>query len=305
MNLDVIGFGALNLDRLFQVNQIACKDEEGYVINLEERCGGSAANTIIGLSRLGLKTGFIGKIGNDSQGKMLLANLNKENINTAGIIKSSNGRSGTVHGYVDREGERALYVDPGVNDNITIQEINQEFASNTKLLHLTSFAGQSIKAQEALLENIPGQLKVSLDPGMIYANKGIEALTKILQRTDILLTNQKELDVLLSGLKDLEDKINTILNFGIKIMVIKQGQNGCLVIDGRKKYLIDAFKVDCKDTTGAGDAFNSGFIYGILEGKNIKESASIGNFVASCCIQELGATTGLPRKTALIDLDNQ
>lgn len=299
MTLDVIGFGALNLDRLFQVNQIACKDEEGYIENLIESCGEYAANTIIGLSRLGLETGLIGKIGSDKEGETLLNNLNKENVNTEGIIKSGKGRSGTVHGYVDRKGQRALYVDPGVNDEINTREINWEYALNTKLLHLTSFVGKSIKAQESLLENIPDHVIVSLDPGMIYVNKGLASLEKILNRTDILLINQMELDVLLTTLKDLDTKISTILNYGIKILVMKQGKKGCLVTDGSKTHLLDAYEVNCHDTTGAGDAFNSGFIYGILEGKNIKESAMIGNFVASCCVQELGATTGLPSKSAV------
>ena len=299
MKLDVVGFGALNLDRLFQVNQIACKDEEGQIKNLHESCGGSAANTIIGLARLGLDTGLIGKIGSDREGETLLDNLQNEDVDIHGIIKSSNGRSGTVHGYVDRKGERALYVDPGVNDTITIQEIDPEYASNTRLLHLTSFVGKSIQAQEELLDNIDDQITVSLDPGMIYASKGIKALKKILQRTNILLINQNELDLLLRSRKDQDTKINTLLNYGIEILVIKQGKKGCLVTDGVKTYLLDAYDVDCRDTTGAGDAFNSGFIYGFLEGKNIEESAMLGNFVASCCVQELGATTGLPSKSVL------
>jgi len=297
MTLDVIGFGALNLDRLFQVNQIACKDEEGHIINLNESCGGSAANTIIGLARLGLETGFVGKIANDREGETLLRNLQKEDVNTEGIIKSPTGRSGTVHGYVDFKGQRALYVDPGVNDEITIEEINLKYASDAKVIHLTSFVGGSTKSQEALLETIPEQITVSLDPGMINASKGIKALETILQRTDILLINQGELDLLLPSKEGQDVKISTILNYGIKILVIKQGKKGCLVTDGVKTYLLDAYDVDCRDTTGAGDAFNSGFIYGLLEGKKIKEAAMIGNFVASCCVQELGATTGLPSKS--------
>jgi ribokinase len=299
MKLDVVGFGALNLDRLFQVNQIACKDEEGQIKNLHESCGGSAANTIIGLARLGLDTGLIGKIGSDREGETLLDNLQNEDVDIHGIIKSSNGRSGTVHGYVDRKGERALYVDPGVNDTITIQEIDPEYASNTRLLHLTSFVGKSIQAQEELLDNTDDQITVSLDPGMIYASKGIKALKKILQRTNVLLTNQNELDLLLRSRKDQDTKINTLLNYGIEILVIKQGKKGCLVTDGVKTYLLDAYDVDCRDTTGAGDAFNSGFIYGFLEGKNIEESAMLGNYVASCCVQEQRATTGLPSKSIL------
>ena len=82
MTLDVVGFGALNLDRLFQVNHIACEDEEGQIKNLHESCGGSAANTIIGLARLGLDTGFIGKISSDREGEILLVNLKNEDVDT-------------------------------------------------------------------------------------------------------------------------------------------------------------------------------------------------------------------------------
>ncbi|MCC7551141.1 MAG: carbohydrate kinase family protein [Methanobacterium sp.] len=299
MSLDVIGFGALNLDRLFQVNKIACKDEEGYIEDLHESCGGSAANTIIGLSRLGMETGFLGKVASDREGKTLMENLKSEGVDTEGIIQSPTGRSGTVHGYVDLEGERALYVDPGVNDNITINEINQDYASSTRLIHLTSFVGKSIKAQEALLDIIPDEVKVSLDPGMIYATKGIKSLEKILQRTNIMLLNHMELELLVPEIEGQENKINSLLDFGIQVLVVKQGVKGCSVTDGIRTYQLEAFTVNCQDTTGAGDAFNSGFLYGFLEGKNLKESAMIGNFVASYCVQELGATTGLPSKSVL------
>ncbi|NYB52841.1 MAG: carbohydrate kinase family protein [Methanobacteriaceae archaeon] len=302
MTLDVIGFGALNLDRLYQVNQIACKDEEGHIEDLHECCGGSAANTIVGLARLGLDTGFIGKLAQDSEGLKLLDNLKSEGVDTQGIILSTSGRSGTVQGYVDGEGQRALYVDPGVNDEITIDGINEEYAFNTRLLHLTSFVGKSIKAQEALLEIIPDQVIVSLDPGMIYASYGLELLENILQRTNILLINQGEFDLLLPPAEGHDVNINTLLNYGIEVIVIKQGDKGCLVTDGARTHILEALKVDCRDTTGAGDAFNSGFIYGFINGKSIKESAVIGNFVAACCVQEIGATTGLPSKSDLDDI---
>ena len=114
--MDVIGFGALNLDRIYQVNRWAGADEESYIKNVSEFCGGSAANTIIGLSRLGLKTGFLGKIAGDREGQLLTNNLEKEKVDTNGLIISQEGRRGAVHGFVDGDGERALYVDPGDND---------------------------------------------------------------------------------------------------------------------------------------------------------------------------------------------
>ncbi len=293
MIMDVIGFGALNLDRIYQVNRLAGADEESYIKNVSEFCGGSAANTIIGLSRLGLKTGFLGKIAGDREGQLLTNNLEKEKVDTNGLIISQEGRSGAVHGFVDGDGERALYVDPGVNDQLQLPEIDYVYAANCNLLHLSSYVGESIKAQEAVLERIPEDIAVSMDPGMLYAHKGFKGLKKLLTATDILLLNQQELEVLIPGL-DFEEQVERLFDYDVKILAIKNGSEGCFVSDGEEYHQIYAFEVPSQDTTGAGDAFNAGFLYGILQGYDIKDAGVLGNYVASCSIQEYGACTGLP-----------
>ncbi len=293
MILDVIGFGALNLDRIYQVNLIAGPDEESYIKNMSESCGGSAANTIIGLSRLGLKTGFLGKMASDEEGQILINNLKREGVDTSALIIAQEGRSGTVHGYVDENGERALYVDPGVNDQVLLKEIDYAYSANCNLLHLSSFVGESIKAQESVLERIPEDVAVSMDPGMLYSHQGLGKLENLLISTDILLLNQQELDVLLPG-QDFEDQVETLFDYDLKILAVKNGSEGCFVSDGEEYHQIYAFEVPCLDTTGAGDAFNAGFIYGILQGYDIKDAGVLGNFVASCSIQEYGACRGLP-----------
>jgi ribokinase len=129
-HFDVVGFGALNVDKLYKVNKIAGAEEEGFIIDFKKACGGSAANTIVGLARLGCKVGFIGKVAMDREGKMLIEDFRREGVDTKGIILAKTGRSGTVMGFVDEKGERALYVDPGVNDTIEFEEINKEYASS-------------------------------------------------------------------------------------------------------------------------------------------------------------------------------
>ena len=300
--LDAVGFGALNLDRLYRVNKIAGEDEEAYISDLYESCGGSAANTIIGMARLGLATGFLGKVASDQEGDVLLENLKKEGVDTRGVIKSHHGRSGTVQGFVDTEGERALYVDPGVNDAITSYEINLEYLSKTGLIHLTSFVGKSIQAQKEVLEEISPKVTVSMDPGMIYAQKGIKTIAKLLSRTDILLLNQKELELMTPQINQETEKVQSLLDFGIEIIVVKKGERGCVVTDGDESYFLGAFNVNCQDTTGAGDAFNSGFLFGYLRGKSLERSAIIGNFVASCCVKTAGATGGLPSLSEIISV---
>lgn len=292
---DVVGFGALNVDKLYKVNKIAGPEEEGFIISFEETCGGSAANTIVGLARLGCKVGFIGKVANDREGKMLLEDLRKEDVNTKGIVQAKTGRSGTVMGFVDEKGERALYVDPGVNDNIEFEEINRKYAYKTRVLHLTSFVGdKSFETQKRLVETLPKNVMVSLDPGELYAAKGMKALNPILNRSHVVMPNAKEITQL-TGKESYENGAEALLKMGVKIVAVKLGSRGCYVTDGEEKHHVEAFKVEVVDTTGAGDAFCAGFLYGLLNNKPLNVCGKIGNFVASRCIMKMGARAGLPR----------
>jgi ribokinase len=301
MSLDVVGFGALNIDKLYQVNKIAKEDEEAYIKDYTLSCGGSAANTIIGLSRLGLKTGYISKVSNDPEGNLILDNLKNEDVNINGIIIEE-GRTGNVMGYVDLSGQRALYVDPGVNDLIKPEEIKIEYLKDIKILHLTSFVGDSIKAQESLLEELPANVKVSFDPGRIYAEKGLEYIKKILNRTNILLVNEEELKLLTSNdYNTFEDRIMDLMDFEIDLIIVKRGDKGCYVTNSKESHSVEAFQVKCKDTTGAGDAFNAGFLYGLLKGKNLYNSCILGNFVAACCVEEIGSIKSLPYSSNIND----
>jgi len=297
--LDFVGFGALNVDKLFKVNRIAGAEEESFVTEYTETCGGSAANTMVGLARLGCKVGFIGKVASDRDGELLLEDFRREGINTDGIIKTKHGRSGAVIGFVDKQGQRALYVDPGVNDSIEFEEINREHVFNSKFLHLSSFVGEkSFQAQKKLVEILPENVKVSLDTGELHARKGLKALASILRRTLIFLPNSRELEILTAE-SDYRKAAEKMLKTGVKIVAVKLGSKGCYITDGREKHHIEAVKVKVVDTTGAGDAFNAGFLYGILKSKGLQECGRIGNLVASRSIMKIGARAGLPRMEEL------
>ena len=316
MSFDVVGFGALNVDKLYNVNRIAHEDEESYITGLTESCGGSAANTIVGLSRLGLNTGFVGKVTSDREGAFLLKNLEDESVDTGGVILEADGRSGVVSGFVDKDGQRALYVDPGVNDLIEEDEIQTDYVIGSKIIHMASFVGKfedkSIKAQKTILKRIPDDISVSFDPGRLYAERGLNFLEKFLERTNIILINEAELNLLTEekyrgnykGNKTCEKGSKILLDYGIDIIAVKRGDKGVYVTDGCQSYFMDAFEVQCVDTTGAGDAFNAGFLYGLINGENIENSGLIGNFVASKCVEKYGATNGLPNVLGIAGLIN-
>ena len=296
---DAIGFGGLNVDKLFRVNKIAAADEESFVIDFEEACGGSAANTMVGLARLGCKVGFIGRLADDKEGKTMLKDFHRECVDTTGITRAKRGRSGTVMGFVDEKGERALYVDPGVNDMIEFNEINKEYAFEARFLHLTSFIGQKpFQAQKKLVGMLPTHVGLSFDPGELYARKGV-ALDPIIKKTFVLMPNTKELEML-TGSADSRKGAEVLLREGAKIIAVKLGSNGCYVTNGKESHVIKAFRVKVMDTTGAGDAFCAGFLYGLMLGKSLYECGKIGNFVASRCVTRMGARAGLPRLVDLI-----
>jgi ribokinase len=291
---DAVGFGALNVDTLLKVNRLAGAEEESFIEDYTEACGGSAANTVVGLARLGCKVGFIGKIANDRNGKLQLECLNSEGVDTNGIIISNQGKSGKVLGFVDKKGARALYINSGVNDTIAFKEIKLDYAVQTNFLHLTSFVGdKSLQTQIKLLTTLPSDVKISFDPGAVYARKGYKAIEPILKKTYALIPNSHELE-LLTNESDYCKGADSMIGRGIKIVAVKLGAEGCYVTDGRERLRIAPFKVNVVDTTGAGDAFCAGFLYGLIKNKSLFECGKLGNLVASRCAMQMGARASLP-----------
>ena len=299
MKFDVVCFGALNMDKLYRVNRIAREDEESFITDIQERPGGSAANTAVGLARLGLKVGFIGKVAEDPEGKLLLEDFEDEGVDTQGITVSKQGRSGNVMGYVDKNGDRALYVDPGVNDSLEYEEIDLQYAESTRFLHLTSFVGDApFHAQIELLNRL-SEVKISFDPGELYARRGFAALKPMIAKSFVMFPNENEVK-LLTG-KTYERGAEVLLNAGASIVVVTLGRRGCYVTDDKETHLVEPYGVAVVDTTGAGDAFCAGFLYGLITNEDLHECGKLGNFVASRCLQNVGAREGLPTISTLVE----
>ncbi|MGD6850920.1 MAG: carbohydrate kinase family protein [Candidatus Bathyarchaeia archaeon] len=291
---DVIGFGALNVDTLLKVDRIAGAEEESFIHDYAEACGGSAANTIVGLARLGCKVGFIGKVADDHEGKLQIDCFTQEGVDTEGIIHAAKGKSGVCLGFVDKKGQRALYINPGVNDNVEFRELNAKYITDTQILHLSSFVGEkSFRAQKKLMSFLPDTVKVSFDPGSLYAQKGLAAIEPIIQNSFVMMPNQLELK-LLTGESEIPKGAQALLDMGVQIVAVKLGDKGCYVTNGEEKNIIQPYKVAAVDTTGAGDAFDAGFLYGLIHDKPLFECGRLGNYVASRSVMKMGARDGLP-----------
>jgi ribokinase len=296
---DVIGFGALNVDTLLKVDKIAGAEEESFIHDYAEACGGSAANTAVGLARLGCSVGFLGKVADDHEGQLQIECFQKEGVNTDGIIHSSKGKSGVCLGFVDKKGARALYINPGVNDYIEFREIQAPYITDTQFLHLSSFVGEkSFRAQKKLMSFLPDTVKVSFDPGSLYAQKGLAAIEPIIQNSFVMMPNTVELK-LLTGETGIPEGAQKLIEMGVEIVAVKMGDKGCYVSNGEEKMTLQPYKVPVVDTTGAGDAFDAGFLYGLVHNRTLEDCGKLGNFVASRSVMKMGARDGLPTREDL------
>ncbi len=282
---DVVGFGALNVDKIFIVDKIPKADQGAHVQKEETRAGGSAANTVYDLTTMGFTGGYIGKVGDDPEGAYLLNSFGE--VDTRGIIKEE-GTTGVAYILVTANGDRAIVVNPGVNDFIEIEEIDLAYLHCT-YLHLTSFAcsqsSLSFEAQKELVKEI--NCRITFDPGHMYSSMGLEALREIVERAYAVFPTKEEIEMM-TGLR-YPQAAEKLLNLGCEIVVVTMGKEGCYLRTKEEEMNVPTEIVTVKDTTGAGDAFNAGFLAGLLEEKLMRECCELGNSTAARVIQQYGA----------------
>jgi ribokinase len=291
-NAEVIGFGALNCDRICRVDDLALPGREIGVVSATKQPGGSAANTIVGLARLGVRTGFLGTVGNDREGSQLLEDLRREGVDVHGITISE-GDTGSALIFVDLRGERAIYVLPSVND--AFFTANHDYAQQAEILHISSFMGiDQFHMQIAYVRHLQrSRTKISFSPGSIYVKLGLDQLKPLIERTFTLFLNKEEAQHL-TGSARVEDAA-TLLDLGAKIIAVTLGDAGSYVATRSESLYVAPYESQIADTVGAGDAFAAGFLYGQLTGKDLLESGLYGNFMASKSVAQLGGRKGLLR----------
>ncbi len=288
--VEIVGLGALNIDKVYKVERIANPGEEVFILEEHISPGGSAANTIYALAKLGIKTGFIGIVGNDIYSERILEDFLKVGVDIS-RIRRVEGKCGEVLCLVDKYGERCLYVNPGVNNLLELNDDDLKYINSAKFLHMSSFVGEKqLSEKKRILKKI--KAKISFAPGHIYTERGLDEIEDIIEKTYILFLNKKESEQLTG--KNYKEAARNLIEIGSKIVVITLGENGCYVLTEADEIKVPAYKVTPIDTTGAGDAFAAGFLFGIIKRYDLKSCAKIANKVASLCIQKYGAREGIP-----------
>jgi len=303
---DVICIGAALVDMIAQVVRHPFDDDEVFVSDLTMLSGGAAANTAYACAKIGLSTAFIGKLGeNDTFSEKIINDFKEVSVDTKLIKYSKDYKTGSAYVALNQKGERRIYAYSGAANHLSKKDLSEKELKNTKIIFLSSLRNLEpllVAAEIGKNVNIP----VILNPGMLIVDQGLTKIKRLLEKIDVLILSQREYRTLLNIKEnELNEEIivkysKELFFFGIRVIVVTLGEKGSFFITKKGSGLIPSLELDnIIDTTGAGDAFSAGFMYGLLQSMifdvdHLRTYLKIGNYLAGNCIQKIGARNGIP-----------
>jgi sugar/nucleoside kinase (ribokinase family) len=249
--------------------------------------GGSAANTIHGLAMLGITTGFIGSVGKDGTGDFFENDMKNAGVNTLLFRRSS--VTGTAVALISPDTERTFATHLGAAVELNADDIYQASFKGYDILYLEGYLIYNKPLVEKACSIAKQQrMKIALD---LASFNVVDAHLKIFREiidkyVDILFANEEEAKSLTG--KGRNEALNIISDL-CEVAVIKVGSDGSLIKSGNKVIKVDPIPVNCIDTTGAGDLYASGFLYGLASGYNLKKCGLTGSLLAGKVIEVTGA----------------
>ena len=305
-SVHVLGFSAMNLDYFCRPESIV-QDDETTMPKPQQHAGGSAANTIYALAKWEVPTGVLGIVGKDAAGSKLIMDLQRVGVDTSRVKEADGRETGFVLCLSDRKGREALYVWPGANDYLELDELDTTYASRTSLIHFSSFVSErQLELQKQLISMLPSTVKISFSPGSIYVRKGLKAIEPLIERAEVVFLNQRQLRELTK--KGYRRGAQTMLDIGCKLVCVTFGKGLLVTEQGVPAFAVASYVRDThsehqeparegvkvQDTVGAGDAFAAGFLYGRLVGDPLDRCGFLGVEAAVGCVSRMGAREGIP-----------
>lgn len=292
---DVAGFGTNAVDYLITVPEYPAFNSKVELEHYTESAGGEIASTMAGLQRLGVRTAYAGRFGDDRAGEIGIASLIDEGVDISFIETVAGSRTQIAFIMIDAvSGERTILWQRDKRLAYDAGDAPVELAARCKILHMTPHDAQAC-IRMATEAKVHGAV-ISLDIDNIF--DGVEDLLPLV---DICIASE-EFTQKLFGVADLKHGLRELSSrFGCAVAGATVGDSGSKVLCGDEFIETPAFEVPggCVDTTGAGDAFRTGLLYGSLYGETVEESCRVANAVAALKCRGLGARSSLPTKIEL------
>jgi len=289
-DFDAVGFGLNAVDHLIVVPEYPAFDTKVRLTEYEKSAGGQTASAIVALQRLGLRTAYAGRFGADEDGRFGLRAIEYEGVNLdfSEMIEGADNQVAFV--IIDsRSGERTIIWDRDDRLSYRPDEAPVELATRTRVLHVDAYDPPACALMAGAARDTSAIVTADIDN--IY-----EGLPDLLPLIDVLITSA-EIPNRLTGISDARAALVEIkARFGCAIVGTTLGARGAQIYCEGRFIESPIFEVPggCRDTTGAGDAFHGGFIYGLLNGEDLETCMKLGNAVAALKCRSLGARAALP-----------
>jgi len=285
--------GDINIDLVFRVKRAPEPGDSITLRRIGVFHGGVGGNISSALARLGARPILVGAVGGDPFGGMALMELAKTRVNVGLVRTVEDELTGLMAVLIDESGERTIIGARGANAAFRAGVKELRLASKVRHLHVSGYSMLNDDGGASCLNLLraakKGGVPASVDlEGVATMSRG--EISKLRGLADYFLMNELEAASAL-GAEKFDERVALELQelLGSKILVVKLGREGCLIVEGRDVERVSGFKVDVVDSTGAGDAFNAGFIYGLLRGLRPSDAARLGNAVGAYKCTGLGA----------------
>ena len=298
--MKVIGIGQCALDNLFITDSFPVPDTKKEIMEWTIAGGGPVATALVSLSRLGIECNFHGITGDDEAGDKIRYSLISENVNIEGLIKRPDSDSQVAFIAIEKKsGKRTIFWKRPSADPLTPDELPDDFLNGADFLHIDGLMHEtSVHAVKmAHARNIP----VMLDAGRVR-----EGMIELANMCDYVVGSEEFAKEFSGNDKDIEPEkvIKQMAVFGAKAVTITLGEKGSITLSDNEIFTTPAFKVDVVDTTGAGDVFHGGYIYGLLQKWDIMKIVRFASAFAALKCRKLGGRDGIPELKETMDFLN-
>jgi len=266
------------------------------VDRMELHSGGCASSTAIALSKIGVETGVIGKVGDAGFGDFLIGGLERAGIDARGVERDTETATSATMVMVHPDGERSFIHYLGANATLTEHDVNFDLLKDAKILHIAgSFLMPAFDGEptaRVLQKAKQMGLTTSIDTAWDSKGRWMSLIEPCLSYVDIAVPSIEEARMV-TGKHNPPDVAAVLMAHGVKIVALKMGEEGCYLRSKDVELYIPRFYVVAVDACGAGDCFAAGFLTGILSGWDLEKTGRFANAVGATCVMALGATTGI------------
>lgn len=264
-----------------------------------EVSGGSAANTIAGLASLGAKCGFIGKVKDDQLGAVYAHDLKSGGVTFTTAMAKSGPGTGRCYILVTPDAQRTMNTYLGASIELGPDDVDAKLLSNTRVLYLEGYLWDRPNAKEALRKASDiarangAKVAFSLSDSFCVSRWRAEFRELIEQRVDILFANEAEITALYE-VKQFEEAV-TMVRAHVEVAALTRSENGAVIVRGQEAATVAAERIaQVVDTTGAGDLYAAGFLFGYLRGRSLETAGRMGAIAAAEVISHFGARPERP-----------